>query len=324
MIEKITPNIIGVDDVGGFTASSNVNTEWDRWDYDQYSYGLTPSLSPVYHRIHGAVETDAMFSVCAQWGRWSPNVMGINPGGQRFGSHVFEGWNNIRSYRLTMLIGNNREDEACIQVFSPTNCYVSPIGELTEDQIANRITQDTSDQLGSGSTYFGRVRIGSDHVDQGYVFRRSNSHFHGNVEFYESNVGSQDRSITMHNTTHELRIGACSIIKNDGANIAFRGQDSDNGKMDLYIGGQTIPEDPSLTAFTFWKHGNGTALMTVKGDGKVSTYSDLVVGGHLKFQSWSVPGATSSTGEKGSIRYDANYIYICVATDTWKRVAIGW
>lgn len=35
----------------------------------------------------------------------------------------------------------------------------------------------------------------------------------------------------------------------------------------------------------------------------------------------SVPGSASATGTTGTIAWDANYIYVCVATDTWERVA---
>lgn len=35
------------------------------------------------------------------------------------------------------------------------------------------------------------------------------------------------------------------------------------------------------------------------------------------------PSSASDTGVAGTITRDANYIYICVATDTWKRVAIS-
>jgi len=31
----------------------------------------------------------------------------------------------------------------------------------------------------------------------------------------------------------------------------------------------------------------------------------------------------NDTGVKGEICWDSNYIYVCVATDTWKRVAIS-
>ncbi len=33
--------------------------------------------------------------------------------------------------------------------------------------------------------------------------------------------------------------------------------------------------------------------------------------------------ASNTFGEAGEICYDANYIYICIATDTWKRIALS-
>tara|TARA_R110001592_G_scaffold332687_1_gene616194 strand:+ start:864 stop:1115 length:252 start_codon:yes stop_codon:yes gene_type:complete len=36
-----------------------------------------------------------------------------------------------------------------------------------------------------------------------------------------------------------------------------------------------------------------------------------------------VPAAATSTGISGTIAYDASYMYICVAANTWKRVAIA-
>lgn len=37
----------------------------------------------------------------------------------------------------------------------------------------------------------------------------------------------------------------------------------------------------------------------------------------------TTPASASATGTTGSIAWDANYIYICTATNTWKRVAIA-
>jgi hypothetical protein len=37
----------------------------------------------------------------------------------------------------------------------------------------------------------------------------------------------------------------------------------------------------------------------------------------------SAPSSASDTGAKGQIKWDVNYIYICTATDTWKRTAIA-
>ncbi|AHB80721.1 hypothetical protein S-MbCM25_086 [Synechococcus phage S-MbCM25] len=39
----------------------------------------------------------------------------------------------------------------------------------------------------------------------------------------------------------------------------------------------------------------------------------------LELQTDAAPASATATGTVGEIRYDANYIYICVATDTWKR-----
>jgi len=37
----------------------------------------------------------------------------------------------------------------------------------------------------------------------------------------------------------------------------------------------------------------------------------------------SAPATATSTGTAGDIAYDADYIYVCVATDTWKRSALS-
>jgi len=35
------------------------------------------------------------------------------------------------------------------------------------------------------------------------------------------------------------------------------------------------------------------------------------------------PASASAEGKAGTIAIDSNYIYVCVADDTWKRVAIS-
>jgi len=37
----------------------------------------------------------------------------------------------------------------------------------------------------------------------------------------------------------------------------------------------------------------------------------------------SIPTSASSTGTAGQVAVDSSHIYICVATNTWKRVAIS-
>ena len=37
----------------------------------------------------------------------------------------------------------------------------------------------------------------------------------------------------------------------------------------------------------------------------------------------TIPGSSSAVGVAGTIAYDANYLYICIATNTWKRVQVN-
>ena len=37
----------------------------------------------------------------------------------------------------------------------------------------------------------------------------------------------------------------------------------------------------------------------------------------------STPASAAATGTAGEWQYDTNYIYVCVATNTWKRVGIS-
>jgi hypothetical protein len=50
--------------------------------------------------------------------------------------------------------------------------------------------------------------------------------------------------------------------------------------------------------------------------GSVRIYGDLQL-------TTKTPASASATGTVGTITYDTDYIYICTATDTWKRVAIS-
>ena len=43
----------------------------------------------------------------------------------------------------------------------------------------------------------------------------------------------------------------------------------------------------------------------------------------MRLRNSNAPSSADDFGHQGEIRWDANYIYICVATDTWKRVALS-
>lgn len=72
-----------------------------------------------------------------------------------------------------------------------------------------------------------------------------------------------------------------------------------------------------------------TLRLTIKPDGKVSIGnitptalldidSDIV-----RLRDSKTPASSGATGNQGDIAWDTNYIYVCTATNTWKRTAIS-
>ena len=46
-------------------------------------------------------------------------------------------------------------------------------------------------------------------------------------------------------------------------------------------------------------------------------------GDAIRLRASQTPANASATGEPGTICWDANYLYICVNANTWKRVALS-
>ena len=83
------------------------------------------------------------------------------------------------------------------------------------------------------------------------------------------------------------------------------------------------------------RHNNG-ALTNFNSDGSVSISPQtgkgvyITTGGGFYIQSGTLhisnaatPASSSDTGSAGTIQWDASYIYVCTATNTWKRAAIS-
>ena len=72
---------------------------------------------------------------------------------------------------------------------------------------------------------------------------------------------------------------------------------------------------------------DGTITLSASQDihtGASPTFSALNLSGNsLKVATAKTPSAANDTGVTGTICWDASYIYVCTATDTWKRSAIA-
>lgn len=86
--------------------------------------------------------------------------------------------------------------------------------------------------------------------------------------------------------------------------------------------GGNVGSDWSLDAYTDAGGFNFTAL-TISRSGGNATFYNLVTAPQLRISLSNPPASATATGSAGQMRWDANYIYVCTATDTWKRVAIA-
>ena len=48
-----------------------------------------------------------------------------------------------------------------------------------------------------------------------------------------------------------------------------------------------------------------------------------ITGDNVRVQTSQTPATAVAAGQQGEIAWDANYLYVCIATNTWKRVAIS-
>ena len=54
-----------------------------------------------------------------------------------------------------------------------------------------------------------------------------------------------------------------------------------------------------------------------------SNQNVAILAGDLTISTTSTPASASASGVTGTIKWDANYVYVCIATNTWKRAAIA-
>ena len=92
-------------------------------------------------------------------------------------------------------------------------------------------------------------------------------------------------------------------------------------------GTATIGEKTSTyTGLPVSKLANGTSrqlLQTNSAGGAVEWTDDIAVKGKFRISTKGTIASATATGITGDIIWDENYIYVCIAANTWKRAAIA-
>lgn len=117
--------------------------------------------------------------------------------------------------------------------------------------------------------------------------------------------------------------------------------DDDTGGNGKYLVSANLGSTPKTYVFEHAAYGAGDVgafIVRFTGAGIVEQLSTSIVGataagGDLfgtypnpqvnRVTGIAVPATSTSTGAKGDIAFDATYIYICVATNSWKRIALA-
>ena len=114
-------------------------------------------------------------------------------------------------------------------------------------------------------------------------------------------IGGQENSVTGSASFIGAGINN-SVLGNYSSSIGGVGNVV-SGERSIVLGGQNI---------------TGTTNDTVYAP-------NLVVNDNLYTPNPTIPSSSGDTGSVGQISWDSDYIYICVATNTWKRTSIaGW
>jgi len=94
------------------------------------------------------------------------------------------------------------------------------------------------------------------------------------------------------------------------------------GTKKLYLdgGGDTYIQESAANVLDFYAGAGNSLKLTAT----TATFAGAVtIAGTVIHTLSATPASASATGTVGTMSWDASYIYICTATNTWKRVAIA-
>lgn len=194
-------------------------------------------------------------------------------------------------------------------------CYedINFVGAATNPGCDTIIENTNTELLFSAST--------SSTVFKDIVFENSQNNLVGKFtttgDFITAYGNAAIGSTVVNTTTDSITLSVGNNAANESGRLKFYSTYNGGDGFELFqnpaSGDVTFALDsaaiPTLTL--------GTATVTVDADCDVN--GDLQVGQNFFLPSPTVPPASTSAGTPGQIAWDANYVYVCVATNTWKR-----
>lgn len=148
---------------------------------------------------------------------------------------------------------------------------------------------------------------------------------------------TSSNAVTRRVTANTFLNKAAGISRDVASTLTIRTTNSEvinilsNTTAQLHYNANTSVDSSNNSGNTSWVYvQSGEAGAEVYNNGILSSALYLSDGlaylragnNELRVKSGAVPTSSSSTGTQGQIAFDSNYLYYCIGTNTWKRVAL--
>jgi hypothetical protein len=193
--------------------------------------------------------------------------------------------------------------------------------QISLDNSGNLSITNTGGTLTVGNTA-ANVYIGDGINNVNMIFERNGSILPSSGQALT--LGSQ--------TSGDIFVGRALRLRphnNEGGELLF---DYINGSLGYYVdvqGGNVLRFGNSDTNGQYLWETNGTEKMRLLNNGNlgIGTNSPTnlldVNSNSIRLRTARTPASATATGTQGEICWDANYIYVCTATNTWRRAALS-
>jgi hypothetical protein len=129
-------------------------------------------------------------------------------------------------------------------------------------------------------------------------------------------------AVKVQSTTASTSTSSGALVVSGGVGVAGSINAGAGGSTHIFTGG----DGGSGSTLFALKDLGGTTRVNVSGTGEVGIGVNLVLTGSsnvFRINNAQTPASATATGTAGTICWDTSYIYVCTATNTWKRVAIS-
>lgn len=245
--------------------------------------------------------------------------------------------NGIAVTRGANSVGTNTIIDSIMQFNTTGNNNVA----VGSNALYSNTTGFYNTAIGSGSMF--NHTTGESNTALGFFSLRSNTTGNNNTAVGSSTLGSNttgannvavgEEALTQSTSSSNTALGFYALrnLTSGAGNIAigeFAGSSVTTGGNNTLIGG--FQGSTSLAGVVAINAGvSGATRVYIDSSGNVgfNTTSPTAAidhtGSTLRLRTSRTPASASATGTAGEICWDSSYVYVCVATDTWKRTALS-